>query len=109
MDWHSARWDNAIMSDTPDSRTPFPTDGEGMPRQDEEASLAEELGLHDELAPDAASPPVDDEYLRRYVRKQLTPEGVVLVADMVALFGPWRRRLAEIQDEEASPPEQRTG
>src|SRR5262249_43755588 len=62
---------------------------------DEERSLPDELGLLDELEPDAEAPPVDRDLVRQYVQRTLSPEAAGAVADLILLYRPWRRALGE--------------
>jgi hypothetical protein len=72
--------------DRRDSRAP---DDEGK-----SGSLLEELGIKEELLPDALAPAVDRRKLQAYVKGELSEEAAKEVDGLVARFGCWREAMA---------------
>lgn len=62
---------------------------EELQRLFQSRSLFDELGIELDFAPDELAPPVDEEQLRRFVRKQLPRDEETEVCQLVAAYRPW--------------------
>lgn len=70
--------------------------GEADSRIMQSTSLAGELGIKEDFAPDRMAPPVDRDLIREFVGGSLTGDAREQVLDFLASFRPWRDALQDV-------------